>query len=415
MKRIAVISLQVGAGSSKGHINPLIPVVQRLVADGHRVAWLSVPYRMGAEDRSQVLATGATVLETPSLPAGLVLPDHELVELAMQPENAWRAYESFLLSPLRALVEPVCEVLGSFQPDAIAVDSMAYAGIVAAERLSIPYVSICAGLKMLKEGGFEGGYMHDLGGLIAPRRALFRALGIDPEFRLLECLSPHANAVFATRALVGELELPPRTVLVGPSVSARPRGDERPFPWERLDSTRPLVYAAFGSVHTRGNLLDLLEPFSLACEQHGAQLVVGSESLSSDGTQLPGKALCVPYAPQLALLERASAFLTHGGANSVMEAVWTGTPLLIVPLSGDQPWQAHLVQQAGLGMALRRDEVSAAACVDALAALLDRHGPIAQRMVSAQKSYRAHDGACAVSGIIVQLAKEASHGCHPRR
>ncbi len=37
------------------------------------------------------------------------------------------------------------------------------------------------------------------------------------------------------------------------------------------------------------------------------------------------------YVPQLALLQRATAFVTHGGMNSLMEAVWYGVPLVMVP------------------------------------------------------------------------------------
>src|SRR5262249_18257510 len=165
------------------------------------------------------------------------------------------------------------------------------------------------------------------------------------EFRLLECLSPFANVVFTTRALVGDLPLPPNTHLVGPSVPPGPRGDEPPFPWEELRPDKPIVYAAFGSVHTKEGLQDIVTPLYEAAGRQGAQLALSSEALAAgDGLGAdPADVLVVSYAPQPQLLERVDAFVTHGGANSVMEAMVAGTPLLVVPLSGDQPWQAQFV------------------------------------------------------------------------
>merc|ERR1712151_1271247 len=41
--------------------------------------------------------------------------------------------------------------------------------------------------------------------------------------------------------------------------------------------------------------------------------------------------------PQLELLPRCSAFVTHGGANSMHEALLFGVPLVVVPMFADQP------------------------------------------------------------------------------
>ena len=35
---------------------------------------------------------------------------------------------------------------------------------------------------------------------------------------------------------------------------------------------------------------------------------------------------------------RLTAFMTHGGAGSTMEATHAGTPLIVIPLFGDQVW-----------------------------------------------------------------------------
>jgi zeaxanthin glucosyltransferase len=412
MPRILFISLQVSEAASKGHLNPLIGVVQHVVHAGHDAGWLSLPRAMGPADAEQVRAAGAVVLRSPDVPNGVIRNGQVLSRLALDPARAWEAYQSFLLDPLPHLVGPVSEIVREFAPEAVAVDCMSYAGVLAAHTLGIPYVGVCAGLKILKAGAFCPAYMHDLSPLLPSREKIFQRFGLAAEFRLLECLSPFANVVFTTRALIGDMPLPPNTYLVGPSIPPGRRGDEPPFPWDQLCRDKPIVYAAFGSVHTKAGLNDIVTPLCEAAARAGAQLVVSSEALAalapgeSPGAKAGrGDVLIVPYAPQLQLLERVDAFVTHGGANSVMEAMYAGTPLLVVPLSGDQPWQAQFVEQRLVGIRLDRDRFDSDRCSEALARLLHEGSEFRANARQVRQSYRKQDGAKAAANLILSLAK----------
>lgn len=57
----------------------------------------------------------------------------------------------------------------------------------------------------------------------------------------------------------------------------------------------------------------------------------------------------VDQMPQPLLLRCAQLFVTHGGYNSIREAVGTGTPMAVAPRFGDQPANADRVQALGLG------------------------------------------------------------------
>jgi MGT family glycosyltransferase len=405
MRRVLFLSLQVSESASKGHLNPLIGVAQH-VRRMHEVGWMSLPRTMGADDRAQVRAAGAAILPTPALADAVIPSGQELSRLALDPERVWEAYRSFLLAPVPHLLDAVCLAIRSFAPDAIAVDCMAYSGIIAAHQLGVPYLGVCAGLKLLKAGPFHPAYMNDLSPLLPLRQALFQRYGLAPEFRLLECLSPFGNVVFTTRAFVGDIALPPNAYLVGPSTPLGPRGDEPAFPWEKLRHDRPIVYAAFGSVHTKEGLADIITPLREATGWLGAQLVVSSEALAARGSVPAGEDDClvVPYAPQRQLLERVDAFLTHGGANSVMEALFAGTPLLIVPLSNDQPWQARLVTQRGVGIHLERRALDMESCRDALARLLPKQSEFRHNLAQVRASYRQHNGAQEAARILLRLA-----------
>lgn len=57
--------------------------------------------------------------------------------------------------------------------------------------------------------------------------------------------------------------------------------------------------------------------------------------------------------PQLDLLPMCDAFVTHGGANSMHEALSFGIPLAVVPVCGDQIWNAETVARSGAGFSFR--------------------------------------------------------------
>ena len=106
---------------------------------------------------------------------------------------------------------------------------------------------------------------------------------------------------------------------------------------------------------------------------------------------LPDHVLACRYAPQLALLPRTAAFITHGGANSVMEALHFGVPLLISPVCNDQFHQAHFVERAGAGRALDLSRSTVAECRRTLELLLYDEGT-RRNLARVSASYR-RDGA----------------------
>ncbi|RGB41361.1 Glycosyltransferase Family 1 protein [Rhizophagus diaphanus] len=60
------------------------------------------------------------------------------------------------------------------------------------------------------------------------------------------------------------------------------------------------------------------------------------------------------FAPQFAVLNHTNTklFFSHGGAGSSHESLYTGTPMLVLPLGGDQMGNAQKLKTAGVALTL---------------------------------------------------------------
>ncbi|GMR49513.1 hypothetical protein PMAYCL1PPCAC_19708 [Pristionchus mayeri] len=75
------------------------------------------------------------------------------------------------------------------------------------------------------------------------------------------------------------------------------------------------------------------------------------ENLDHNVSQGIDNIVVVKWLPQVALLNdpRFTAFITHGGQGSTLEAAYAGIPMLMVPTQGDQLRNAAMIKRAGLG------------------------------------------------------------------
>ena len=161
---------------------------------------------------------------------------------------------------------------------------------------------------------------------------------------------------------------PERTgAFLGSAVRTEPLDDEVEV-W-LAGSDEPFVYVSFGSfLSVRG---DVLARVARALESLGlrAALALGSADRAEVG-ELPAGWLVREFLPQVRLLGRATAAVTHGGNNSVTEAVTAGVPMLVLPFSTDQFAGAAALEAHGFGVALDPNAASADDLVDGLRAVL---------------------------------------------
>jgi MGT family glycosyltransferase len=144
--------------------------------------------------------------------------------------------------------------------------------------------------------------------------------------------------------------LPGNFHYTGPFASrvARPHVE---FPWDLLDG-RPFVYASLGT--TRNVQAFVFRLIAEACQGLDIQLVIslGGRFDPEMFSNLPGNPLVAKYVPQLEVLRLAKMVITHGGPNTVFEALMEGKPMVAIPLAHDQPAVAARLQRLGIAEVL---------------------------------------------------------------
>ncbi|KAH7014128.1 uncharacterized protein B0I36DRAFT_48252 [Microdochium trichocladiopsis] len=80
----------------------------------------------------------------------------------------------------------------------------------------------------------------------------------------------------------------------------------------------------------------------------------------------------VPFAPQRGVLahRHTKLFLTHGGASSVQESIFHGTPMVCLGYFFDQPLNALRIREAGVGEGLDKADFSAGEVVEKMEDIL---------------------------------------------
>ena len=169
--------------------------------------------------------------------------------------------------------------------------------------------------------------------------------------------------------------LPPH-VFLGSAVRDEP-ADEEVDRW-LADSSAPFVYVSFGSFLSVRS--DVLARVVSALTDLGlrAAIALGSADRAELG-DIPSDWLVREFLPQVTLLRSAAAAVTHGGNNSVTEAMTFGVPLVVLPFSTDQFAGAAAIERSGFGVALAPNRATVDELREALARVLtlSRRGELA--------------------------------------
>ncbi|WP_209439514.1 glycosyltransferase [Kitasatospora phosalacinea] len=368
-----------------GHVNPLAAVSRELLARGHEVLWA------GSESFLRPLLGPDTAIAPIPLRAHRGQADRGTAAA----RSRWDGY----IVPHAGHTLPGIErAVAAFRPDVLAVDQHAVAGALAAHRAGLPWASLApTTMELTRPYRTAAPRVEEW---IERRMAdMWTAAGLPgaPPHDLR--FSPHLLVAFTGEALTGPLPWPRNAVLVGPALAARE--PDRTFPWEWIDPARRQVLVTVGTLS-----LDLAADFHARTVEALRPLGDRLQAViaAPDGTVAdpPGHVLVRPRVPVLELMPRLDAVVSHGGLNTVCEALAHGVPLLVAPIKGDQPINAAQVAAAGAGRRVRFAHASPQQLRAELLAVLDdpSHAAAARRV---QESFAAAGGAPAAADHLETL------------
>jgi hypothetical protein len=332
-----------------GHVNPTLPIVRELVQRGHQVV-----YYDSVSFEEAIQATGAEFRPYPdsgSSEAEFASRIHNLVTVSV-----------FVLEETIRLLPFCLDAIEQEGPDLVMFDSIALWGMQAARlKHRKSAVSITTFVQEGVPGLFTGRdylqiFRQAFANLLAIRRLrrqLVNTYGPDifPGSSILPCKGD-SSIVYTSR------EFQPDTPyidgsfhFVGPSILAGTR-EATEFPWERLDPGRTRIYLSLGTLYNKN--LEFYRTVFRAFSDHPGQFIisVGRAINIGDLGPVPRNFLVQAFVPQLDLLQKVDLFITHGGMNSVNEALYYGVPLIIVPQQIEQALNGRQVARHGAGVVL---------------------------------------------------------------
>ncbi|MFI6370030.1 glycosyltransferase [Streptomyces sp. NPDC050546] len=371
-----------------GHVNPAVSVAAELTRCGHRAAWAGLPGFVGELAGPDAEVYPCDVPPLPERPA------------ALRGAAALRfLWEEFLVPLAGAMAPGVRRAVEGFRPDVVVADQQTLAGALVAERLGVPYATASTTPAEFSDA-LDGmpKVARWTAGLVAELRARLGDPGRthDPRF------SPDLVLSFTTPELAGPGPQLPQLRYVGPAFTGRPAAD---FPWEWLDEHRATVLVSLGTANTDLGARFLAECAAAARERGRRLQAVLADPGGVLDQESDADLLVLPRIPQLPLLRRASAMVSHAGQNTVAECLWHGVPLVVAPIRDDQPLIAGQVTGAGAGVRVRFGRADRRRIGAALDAVLD--GPAyraAARRVG--DSFRAAGGAAAAAAYLEKFAAQ---------
>ena len=345
-----------------GHINPTLPVVAELVRRGEKVFYYATDLF-----RAKIEATGATYRS---------YGPQEVFERKL-------AYGG-MLGGMAGLIEAAEELLPDVlpqvrddHPDYLLLEAHSVTGNLIQQIINRPAMTLCSMFAFNEKLIPAPHLVRFLYGQAPAAAVLDGMLGLNHYVEVAQRVSQRygvlcpnmigylsnpqpLNIVFTSRyfQIGGDRAFDDSYQFVGPSVmpQAGPATDTD-FPWAALTGA-PLIYISMGTMYNAE------AEFYHTCFEAFAdtpyQVVLSIGHRIADGALRPPPANFIVrrHVPQVALLQRAALFITHGGMNSANEGILFHVPMLVLPQQADHYVVAQRVGELGAGVVLDRGQAT---------------------------------------------------------
>lgn len=336
-----------------GHFLPLVPVARALARAGHEVAFATPAYFAPA-----VEAAGFRHLR-----AGLEQPltdlFPELRTLTGLDYAKFVSREGFAGAGPAHLIPDLLTLAATWPFDLLVRDEVAYGGCIAAERLGVAHAAVNV------HAVGVAGRVERIGTRLNQHRA-DQGLPPDPTLVMLDrylTLHPFPPSF-----------RDPAIPVVATTHHIRPTPDDRSGPeglpdWMGSLPDRPVVYLGLGTIFNQPEVFRTVIA-GLREEVLTLVVTVGRDREPSDYGPQPENVHIERYIPLSLLLPYCHLAVIAGGSGTLMAALGQGLPVVVVPISADQPANAARCLALGLGETIAPDDLTPERAHEAVLAVL---------------------------------------------
>ncbi len=353
MKRCGQKILYVGI-PYHSHVNPALGIIKGLVDSGHQVLFQGV-----GKLSKELESLGAKNLSSPT--DFLFNPDPQTITspLKIVPD---------ILEANSKIIPLVNKIIKQEQPNLIIHDHFCPWGKIVARQNNLPAVSLVTilalsnPLLLLNWRILTSGMHVSLRDLLKVPKLVSDLVTLRQndqlgQFKIADLfVNPEPLTLVFTSKLFqpfGET-FDPSYQFIGPSIY--PRGEETISGWHK-DPKRKTLYLCLGTMHGTLKLYKkCLE--ALQNSPHQILVSVGNRVNVKDLGRVPSNIQVRNFVPQLKILQKVDASISHGGMNSVNESLYFGVPLVMIPLLNEQVINSSRVQELGAGIMLDKNHVN---------------------------------------------------------
>ena len=344
-----------------GHFHPMAALAQALLRSGHEVRFACPQSFCPTVEAAGFICTPAG-LDFREMMARDLPPDVDPRQLMIE---RLRTATSRVADTNPAAPSPHLQFIGKFmttlitaasektvpdllalattwKPDVIVRSPLSFDGYLAAEVLAIPHVTAGFTLPQTAEQ-----LQHLIGDTLQATR---RKYGLAPDADLTG-LNRYLYLSFAPPSFQPMTPQIPTLHYIRP-VAEDALGAERLPAWIAKLPPRPTVCVTLGTVFNQARMVFELVLSGLRDQPYTLILTIGRENDPADLGPQPENVHIERYIPLSLLLPHCEVVVAHGGFNTTMAALRYGVPLLVLPISADQPINAQRCAEVGVGLTL---------------------------------------------------------------
>ncbi len=331
-----------------GHVNPTIKIVRELIGNGHDVI-----YYCFDEFKTKIEETGAIYISCDKYLS------KDLFEKATKSTPQILAIPIMLMQTTINMESKCLYELRKIKPDCIIYDSMTLWGRLFAEKLGILHISSTTTFifnkSMTKRIPMPKQFLLNSVPQSIPsfptylklKNKLSKAYNINSLYDMALSKDDEKIITYTSKLLQSYITPTSNIKFVGTTIDL-PTRIARP-----KNCSPKNIFISLGTINNQNT--QFYQNCFKALQNYNANIIMSVGKLTDINSlgKIPSNFTVKNFVNQIEVLKTTDVFLTHGGMNSVNEALAHGIPLIVFPQQPEQTLVANQIASFGAGIRLK--------------------------------------------------------------